>query len=242
MALFLICGIPGSGKSYFCNLLIAKINNIKYYSFDDFIQTNSQFRNDDCRNNRIKWENYVKKDIEESEFDMVIVEDNFWFKSMRKPFVKFAKRLNIQIGIINFNISLNICLERNSHRCGKQKINEETIVKLFHNNDINEDDKKYYDYFIEINSNTNITDVLDFIIKLKIDKYLKNNKKSCDTILSKSIKNANDEREEILRKSISILIKEGYNYCDLKVIKDKMKDDYTWNDCLATMRTYLSND
>ena len=99
----LICGVPGVGKTYLTNKLNSKLNTIDTKTvpiiFDQiFIQSFDNKEKFDLlkfKESRIKFfEKFrlvVNDMIDNSkQTNIIILDDNFYFKSMRKPFYKFA--------------------------------------------------------------------------------------------------------------------------------------------------------
>ncbi|XP_015782339.1 L-seryl-tRNA(Sec) kinase-like [Tetranychus urticae] len=58
----------------------------------------------------------------------LIVEDNFYYKSMREEFFRLAKQFNIGFALISFNIAIDICIQRNTQR--PNSVNDEIIQRM----------------------------------------------------------------------------------------------------------------
>lgn len=107
IVILMVCGVPGVGKTYLSNKLINQFKtkeNIKsfYFNFDEifvkdsFNDQNNKFDLLKFKASRIKlFEKFKLKmnDLFENSKDtsILIIDDNFYFKSMRKPYFKFAK-------------------------------------------------------------------------------------------------------------------------------------------------------
>lgn len=59
---------------------------------------------------------------------MVIVDDNFYYASMRKPFFSLAKQYDCGFAIVECHCPLDICLKRNALRL--EPVSETTIIQM----------------------------------------------------------------------------------------------------------------
>ena len=61
---------------------------------------------------------------------LILVDDIMYLRSMRREVYVIARDSNIPIIVVWVNTPLEVALERNSQRSGKQRIEEQTITKI----------------------------------------------------------------------------------------------------------------
>ncbi|CAL2035634.1 unnamed protein product [Caenorhabditis brenneri] len=143
MALILIMGIPASGKSTLRRRLqTAHPDLIESTSFDEFRVSNSTKTTDTARNLRKFFESHVEQKISkiQNSQKIFLIEDIFHLKSMRRPFQKSARKNNLEFGVIHLDVEISEAIRRNSLRRGEEKQKEETILKIFENLEMSEEE------------------------------------------------------------------------------------------------------
>ena len=108
--LILMCGYPGSGKSY-----LSKLINIPIVSND--IQGNKS----KCKKKLIE---YLKKD------NKIIIDNTNHTLENRTEYINIAKNYEYHTVIIYINNDINFCYYMNQYRCEKSKGNKKLISKI----------------------------------------------------------------------------------------------------------------
>lgn len=158
----LICGIPGAGKTYLTNLIKNKIEdeillkeklNVENLSFDELFlndQINlhgseTKFELDLTKYNKVRKDyfncyiNTVDQIKNSNKKHILLLDDNFHFKSMRKPFYKNIKELSLkncyEVSYLEIHLSCSLAyaIKNNSNRKGFNYIPESVIIKMFNN-------------------------------------------------------------------------------------------------------------
>eukprot|EP01080_Neovahlkampfia_damariscottae_P007104 gene7104-11267_t len=136
---------------------------------------------------------------------LFIIEDNFYYKSMRNVYFKFCRKQEISYGELYLKSSLEICQKRNVSR--EIKVPESTINEMYLKFEYPNKNEKYKFLILDNdNFNLNITLIDDFILKLfenpLIDDFSKEiEMKEQDRI--KTTKNEIHNVDLILRKLVS---------------------------------------
>ncbi|KAM3182713.1 hypothetical protein ACTXT7_011780 [Hymenolepis weldensis] len=127
-ALLLFNGLPGSGKSYTANELVKNARNYKFISIhfdkniafgdnDDYASFINHYNQGDysCGLNNLHV-NLCEYSNDENTPAIVILDDNFYYRSMRKQYYQLSKILRIAYMSVSFRTSLEICIKRNAER------------------------------------------------------------------------------------------------------------------------------
>ena len=238
--ILLIGGIPGIGKSYLAHKIISEykeIYDIKYLNFDllENINKDNYLQYQQMRNDYLLKINEILKDTKNININnktfFIILDDNFFLKSMRKKIYNAILDILMQNNLIQKNINfyyielflkstdINYCLKMNSKRDNNQIIPDNIIINM---NNIFEYNSPYTNknqtIIININneeslSNINIIeDVLNnkkkYIIKIKDkDKEIKDK----IDIKKDSKSELIDDIENIIRKEINDILKTNEN-------------------------------
>lgn len=127
--LLILKGLPGCGKSTFAKSLLAKepsrwkrINRDDLRSMIDdnvWSKTNENFI-------RSVQELLIRQAIAEG-YDVIIDDTNLVYKTIEKLHAIAASIGDIEVKEIGFNVSIDICLDRNSKRIGYAKVPEKVI-------------------------------------------------------------------------------------------------------------------
>ena len=237
--ILLIGGIPGVGKSYLSNKIIGEykdIYEIKYLNFDliENINKDNYLQYQQMRNDYLlKIQEILDKQINfvKNKSLLIILDDNFFLKSMRKKIYNaiidkiFQNNINNN-NLINFYYlelllkpnDIKYCLKMNSKRNNIQKIPNDIIINM---NNIFEYNCPYINknqnIILHINNEDNLNNlnVIKEIFKNK-EKYIikqkeKDNKER--KIIDKDKKaKLIDDIEDIIRKEINNIFKSNkYN-------------------------------
>ncbi|KAM3728733.1 L-seryl-tRNA(Sec) kinase [Dirofilaria immitis] len=158
MALVLLMGMPGSGKTYLCRELKAKFGSeiCATFSYDDifnddgFIQYiwGKEYSNRNmlqlydldesksAHNERKRCENRIREflkaqlSIEDNIPPVTVVDDIFYLKSMRRPFRKMSTMFHLPYLVVLVDVPIVTALARNMQRPEKCRIPESTIRKI----------------------------------------------------------------------------------------------------------------
>ena len=243
---FLICGIPGIGKSYFCQKLIKDIEEknkknfeIYYLSFDKIENINEnnylqfqQMRDDFLIifNEKI---NYCLENLNHKNY-MILLDDNFFLKSMRKKIYNsfidkiFQFKKNDNYNFFYSEIFLkcnNLEFVLNNNKKRKEKIPENIIKRM---NEIFEYESPYIkntNQKIILIENEKSLENFDFNEILKFENPIERKNNIEKKIIEKNNKaKLIDNIEIIIRKKISQIMKEKKNKKEGKNISLKKKN------------------
>lgn len=237
--ILLIGGIPGVGKSYLSNKIILEYKDmyeIKYLNFDliENINKDNYLQYQQMRNDYLlKIQEMLDKQIKfvENKSLLIILDDNFFLKSMRKKIYNAIVDKIFQNNINNNNLinfyylelllkpnDINYCLKMNSKRNNIQKIPNDIIINM---NNIFEYNCPYINknqnIILHINNEDNINNlnVIKEIFKNKEKYIIKQKEKDSKEIkIIDKDKRAKliDDIEDIIRKEINNIFKNNkYN-------------------------------
>lgn len=158
MALVLLMGIPGSGKTYLCKKLKAELGDeiCATFSYDDIfnddgfmeyvwgkeyanesiIQLYGLVENTNARSERKRCENRIREflkaqlSVEYTVPPVIVVDDIFYLKSMRRPFRRMSTMYHLPYVVVFVDVPLATALTRNMQRPTKCRIPESTIRKI----------------------------------------------------------------------------------------------------------------
>jgi tRNA uridine 5-carbamoylmethylation protein Kti12 len=203
----LLCGIPGVGKTFFSSYFRTQFNsgNVIYFNFDELFyenaKTNNMFYSLDLTKFKItrneffslfknKLEELITANSSLSNTNIFLIDDNFYFKSMRKPYYKLCKLKGISYSEIHFQSSIDYCLKMNSKRVTPfQKIPEEIIDKINENFQWNSFNKSFiYEILIED---------MDSISKINIKDLIQHFENNRHLIININVKEHLDKLENI---------------------------------------------
>ncbi|KAK6749068.1 hypothetical protein RB195_001588 [Necator americanus] len=131
MSLLLIMGLPAAGKTTLCSKITERLPNAIVFSLDDVNgRWSDEFR---AHTDRKSFEQCVRFFLEQNcdeEFDRtVIVDDNFYLRSMRRPFERMARAFGLRYCCVLVDCDVQDALHRNSSR-GENRVSDETILKM----------------------------------------------------------------------------------------------------------------
>ena len=132
--LFLLVGVPGSGKSYFCNKKIAENKNTIHISRDEirfsmlgedenyFAQEAKVF---EC------FAEQVQKAIDSIEYTDIYVDATHLNPKGREKILDCLDLSNVNIIPIVFHTPLATCISRNNNREGRAKVPSSVIRRMY---------------------------------------------------------------------------------------------------------------
>ena len=234
--IILIGGIPGIGKSFLSEKICEEFKDsfdIKYLNFDKIENINKdnylqyqQMRNDYLLKIKEIF-NEINNDINNKSL-LIILDDNFFLKSMRKKIYNslIDKIIELNSDIIKFyyleillkSTDLDYCLKMNLIRDKKEQIPNEIIInmnKIFEYNSlyVNNNQIKIIEIINEHSINNNL---IQEIFNNK-EKYIININNKEKEIKEKIIIEKNDKAklidniEDIIRKEVNLIFKNNLN-------------------------------
>ena len=239
--ILLIGGIPGIGKTYLANKIIEEYKEIfyvKYLNFDliENISKDNYLQYQQMRNDYLLKIQEILNQINDISNGykslLIILDDNFFLKSMRKKIynvilekIMQISKNEIQTNILQFYYleillrptDINYCLKMNSCREEKQKIPENIIINM---NNMFEYNSPYANknQIITLNineENLNFLSIIKVIFKDK-EKYLikQKEKETKDKIIVEKDNKGKliNSLEDIIRKEINIILKTKEKY------------------------------
>ena len=235
--IILIGGIPGIGKSYLSNKITLEFKDlyeIKYLNFDliENINKENYLQYQQMRNDYLLKIQEILQEINDFNFNkslLIILDDNFFLKSMRKKIYNliFDKIIEFQNNKSNIKFyyvelllrpkDINYCLKKNLDRNNSQKIPDNIIVNM---NKMFEYSSPYINknqsIILDINNeeSLNNSNIIKDIFNNK-DKYIIQHKEKEEKekiIIEKGNKaKLIDDIEDIIRKEVNIILKSNEN-------------------------------
>jgi hypothetical protein len=231
--IMIIGGVPGVGKSFLSNKICTEYKNIfviKYLNFDSIenINKDNYLQYQQMRNDYLVKIKEIFRDI--NDFDtknlLVILDDNFFLKSMRKKIFNtlMDKVIELNSNLIKFYyleillkpFDINYCLKMNLNREKTNIIPDNIIVKMnniFEYNSPYINDSQVIILNISNEESLNNNKLIQEIFDNK-DKYIIKKKKENE--IKEKIKIEKDEKakliddiEDILRKEVNLIFQKN---------------------------------
>ena len=231
--IMIIGGVPGVGKSFLSNKICTEYKNIfeiKYLNFDSIenINKDNYLQYQQMRNDYLVKIKEIFRDI--NDFDtnnlLVILDDNFFLKSMRKKIFNtlMDKVIELNSNLIKFYyleillkpFDINYCLKMNLNREKTNIIPDNIIVKMnniFEYNSPYANDSQVLILNISNEESLNNNKLIQEIFDNK-DKYIIKKKKENE--IKEKIKIEKDEKakliddiEDILRKEVNLIFQKN---------------------------------
>ena len=231
--IMIIGGVPGIGKSFLSNKICTEYKNIfeiKYLNFDSIenINKDNYLQYQQMRNDYLVKIKEIFRDI--NDFDtknlLVILDDNFFLKSMRKKIFNtlMDKVIELNSNLIKFYyleillkpFDINYCLKMNLNREKTNIIPDNIIVKMnniFEYNSPYANDSQVLILNISNEESLNNNKLIQEIFDNK-DKYIIKKKKENE--IKEKIKIEKDEKakliddiEDILRKEVNLIFQKN---------------------------------
>lgn len=140
--LCLTVGAPGSGKSTFCEKLIAKRVS------RDAIRLSMINNNDEYfQKEKDVWKEYIHQIQEEINANNTVIADATHLN--KKSRQKLLNALNLKdyvVFVLYFNVPLTTCLKRNAKRIGRENVPDNVITDMYNHmtKPTLEEDKRYF--------------------------------------------------------------------------------------------------
>lgn len=132
--LWIMCGVPGSGKSYFAKNSLMVDDGWCYISRDDIrfslVKENEEYFSKENQVFDIFCQNIVEA-CNNSHYRNVIADATHLNTSSRMKLLENLNLNNVDIFCVNMNTPKEICLSRNNHRTGRRKVPEDVIEKMY---------------------------------------------------------------------------------------------------------------
>ncbi|CAG9539893.1 unnamed protein product [Cercopithifilaria johnstoni] len=238
MALVLLMGVPGSGKTYLSRELKAKLGDgiCATFSYDDIfnddgfmeymwgaecinrsiLQLYGVDESTNAHNERKRCENRIREflkvqlSIEDTVPPVTVVDDIFYLKSMRRPFRRMSTTYHLPYLVVFVDVPITTALTRNMQRPAKCRIPESTIRKIHQQMELpSKDDGD----FIIYQSTDDLKSLVKYIdhIRWKTNQWYTSNK--VKLMISEGMEKSSNNKKwmklEIdLRRCVSELIRE----------------------------------
>ncbi|EYB82569.1 hypothetical protein Y032_0357g3394 [Ancylostoma ceylanicum] len=150
MSLLLIMGLPAAGKSTLCSKLLEYRPNAIIFSLDE---VNGRWSEEfQAHSDRKSFEQTVRLYLEQNcdnDFDgLVVVDDNFYLRSMRRPFERMARAFGLRYCCVLVDCDVQDALARNSLR-GESRVADDTILRMAREMEAPTDAVVYYGQGVE---------------------------------------------------------------------------------------------
>jgi tRNA uridine 5-carbamoylmethylation protein Kti12 len=130
--LILMCGLPATGKSTLCQQLVQQHrinNNTKYICFDELCTI--EFDAQEWKQKQSQMYQQTETTLLSAEQNtLVLVDDNFYYDSMRHLYYVLARKLEMSLGYIFITAPLETCLNRNKERTGNSRVPDHVIHQM----------------------------------------------------------------------------------------------------------------
>ncbi len=132
--LYLMCGIPGSGKSTFCNEMISKSDRKAEYISRDVIRFSYLKDGDDYFSKEddvfTTFVSSINDAIDDDTLDDIFVDATHLNEKSRNKVLKYLDLDFVKIIPVNFLIDFDLALERNNLREGRSCVPRSSLVNM----------------------------------------------------------------------------------------------------------------
>eukprot|EP00644_Phytophthora_capsici_P004152 jgi/Phyca11/109662/e_gw1.17.588.1 len=130
--LVLVCGLPGAGKTTLVKQLVATACSIssrlhERISFDDLYEQHVTAEGKPGEFDPEKWKMCQQDMLKRL---VLLVDDNFQYRSLRKRFFHLTAKLNCGFGVLYVDVPLDICRERNAGRNKREQVPSEVFERM----------------------------------------------------------------------------------------------------------------
>ena len=129
---YILCGIPGSGKSTWV-LEQLRRGKCAIWCSRDFVRFGMVKSDEPYFSREIevfnRWIANINEAITYSEYEDIYVDATHLTEKARKKTVSLLAPANYFY--VAFDVPLNVCLERNAKRKGREKVPEDVIINMF---------------------------------------------------------------------------------------------------------------
>jgi len=130
----LLCGIPGSGKSFISEKLLFYLQNkglnCLIVNYDENLKEIGEWNSETFKISRQVSFEKLKAAVYCSNVNFIIVDDLMYLHSMRREIYCIAREAEVPLLCIHVKTPLENALNRNNLRIGKSKIDSDVIVKI----------------------------------------------------------------------------------------------------------------
>ncbi|KAF8385827.1 pstk-1, partial [Pristionchus pacificus] len=126
MAIVVVYGRPGSGKTTLCGRLRSADQSILVWSLDETTVVEGETEKE--RRRRAMGRSITG--IEGRPDTVHLLDDVFYLQSMRRPFERLARSIGVEYGTIFVEESMEASIERDSQRPGDLSVGEECIRRI----------------------------------------------------------------------------------------------------------------
>ncbi|CAI4226939.1 unnamed protein product [Auanema sp. JU1783] len=214
MSIILIMGIPAAGKSSLISEL-RQTRDCHIFSWDHLV--GHKVQQFEAHKARKQFENQIRQFLETIESKpIVLIEDNFYLQSMRRPFERMARKYGLSYMVVHLSCALDEALTRNSRRDDLERVDKESIRKIYKEIEVPDDAYLF----------TTIED-----LNKQIDQL---NELSKTLVASRDVPSSQEGAsppstlalfEKSVRQLIGDLVKEGYDGRRLSVAKKLVMEE-----------------
>ena len=133
--LYIVVGVPGCGKSTWCNAKIAANPNWLHISRDEVRFSMIKEEDDYFSKEKQVFNEYVRQIAEGLEYTNVIADATHLNEPSRLKLIRSIEKLRpdleYSIFIVYFDVSREVCKARNNKRTGRARVPEEVIDKMY---------------------------------------------------------------------------------------------------------------
>ena len=140
--LYLTVGVPGSGKSTFCEKMVGKRISRDVIRFSMINDNDEYFQKE-----KDVWKEYIYQIQEEINSNNIVIADATHLN--RKSRQKLLNALDLKdyvVFVLYFNVPLSTCLARNAKRSGRENVPKDVIANMYSHmtEPTLEEDDRYY--------------------------------------------------------------------------------------------------
>ena len=133
---YLVCGIPGSGKTSFSNslhtVLMRECGSSYLLSFDDVEVPREEWNSNSFKESRNRGLEMLSRFLDGVEVPRsIVVDDIMYLSSMRHDVYKLCRDRLVPLVVVHLDVSLKECLASNRERPVERQVDEEVIERIY---------------------------------------------------------------------------------------------------------------
>ena len=133
---YLVCGVPGSGKTSFSNslhtVLVREYGPSCFLSFDDVEVPREEWDSDSFKESRKKGLDMLSRFLDGDEIPRsIVVDDIMYLSSMRHDVYKLCRDRLVPLVVVHLDVSLKECLASNRERPVERQVDEGAIERIY---------------------------------------------------------------------------------------------------------------